>query len=83
MNSDQRLVATWVAISGTFYVIGCFVAGITLDRHLAWKFALLTMGLNYLAYSVQLADLSPTLGGFLVLMTVVTGVCAGAFLLGA
>lgn len=48
MNADQRLLAMMAMVYGSFYLFGCFVAGMFFHAH-AWKMSLASFGVCYLS----------------------------------
>lgn len=70
-----------VLINSALYLTGCFVAGVFFMQPVAWKFALITAAVAYLAYTAQETPEMPKIASGLVLLSIVTGSIAGLSLL--
>lgn len=82
-------VSIGVLINSALYLTGCFVAGLATGNSVAWRLALATAGVTYLAYVVQEAASvqrsRPTLGHAalaLVTASIALGLLAGLALIG-
>jgi hypothetical protein len=80
MDERQRCLAWGVYLSATTYLVLVFIAGILTVHPVAWRLSILTAGLNYLAYTTQLANLR-SVAIVLVSASAVTGAAAGILLL--
>lgn len=75
-----------ILINSALYLTGVFVAGLMLGNGWAWKLALLTAGLCYLSYMVQLIALHADgkamvpLSLMLIIATIVVGAAGGIML---
>lgn len=78
---DRELVIIGLFLNSCLYITGVFVAGIIMRNGLAWKLSLLTAGLCYVSYALQLADIGKGYSGAAVRLSVVVGVIAGLALL--
>jgi hypothetical protein len=70
-------------INSALYITGCFVAGIVTNNPAAWKLALFTAALCYLAPMAQTfpGKAAETTAYGLIVMSVLAGAAAGWFLL--
>jgi hypothetical protein len=50
---DHALIRRAILLNSALYLTGCFVAGMVLGVPLAWKAALVTVGISYLCYMAQ------------------------------
>jgi len=80
MDERQRCLAWGVYLSATTYLVMVFVAGVLTAHAHAWQLSIVTAGLNYLAYTVQLAD-NRSLAVGLVSASSIAGAVAGVLLL--
>lgn len=57
LSTDARQRAVFFAgvVSASLYLLMVFAAGFLLGDRVAWRAAILTMGLNYLVYVTQIA----------------------------
>lgn len=81
MTADQRFLAIGIYINSALYLSGVFVAGLIVRNQLAWKLALVTAGLSYLSYTVQVLKPEPRRDTANVLVSAFTGAAAGLSLI--
>lgn len=81
MTEDQRFLAIGIYINSALYLTGVFVAGLVTNNPSAWKSALFSAGIAYLAYYAQVAKLPIFINGILTGITLGSGSIAGVFLL--
>lgn len=82
MSEDQKFLALGIYINSALFIIGVFVAGLVLNVPLAWKGAILTAGISYLAYVAQVTMASYfTVSVLLVVASVVSGILSAATLI--
>lgn len=83
MTEDQRLLVIGAYINSALYCAGVFVAAIVTGNPFAWRLAIGTAGLNFLAYFAQLwpQRCQPWILILMVGLTIVVGICAGVALL--
>lgn len=83
MTDDQRLLAVGSYINSALYCAGVFVAGMVTGNALAWRLALVTAGLNFIAYFLQICARYVPLWAQLasVGVTIIVGIAAGVALL--
>lgn len=77
-----------VLVSSSLYLVGVFIAGLVTGVPLAWKGALITLGLSYLTFLLQTLEVAPheretfrKLVAVLVMITIVLGAVSGLALL--
>lgn len=86
MNPASFVLATGLLINSAIYFVLVFVAALLLNRHLAMVVVLIAVGVTYLSYYAQLANillqhrLVLWLSGLLVLASIVLGALAGLML---
>jgi uncharacterized membrane protein (DUF485 family) len=55
MSADQRLLVIGLYINSALYLSGVYWAGLIYHNNFAWKMALASAGMSYVAYLLQLA----------------------------
>lgn len=69
-------------LNSALYLAGCFVAGLATGNDVAWKLALVAMGLAYVGYYVQVAYPGARVPAlFAVSASIIAGVASGLALL--
>lgn len=53
MNADQRITVLGIYINGALYLAGAIAAGLVLGNAWAWKPALASAGVSFIAYAFQ------------------------------
>jgi hypothetical protein len=77
MNETQRLLVIGVYINSALYLIGVFTAGVIQHVPHAWQFALLSAGVAYLSYWLQIIRAPEWVNIVLVGISVGAGFAAG------
>ena len=77
----MNLLVIGLYINSALYLIGCFAAGFMLQNPWAWKQALISAGLSFVTYNLQLNGFNRTACGAIAALSVVIAFFAGLSLL--
>lgn len=81
MTADQRFIAIGIYINSALYLAGAFIAGLLLQNAWAWKLALVSAGISYIGYSLQVEKAPYRFSVLAVAVSILFGALSGLSLL--